>query len=257
MPAGTQLVFEQYLGDIRVNIDTRYKVERIMWTGAYEPELMAFIRSHIPAGATCLDIGGNVGAVTLALSKAVGDSGHVHTFEPAPQNFRRLEANLALNPELKSRITLHRCGCSNQPGTLYWQEESGNPGNGFLGGEGSEKVDVVVLDEYFRDKPLSRIDFCKVDVEGMELEVFQGAQELIHQHKPTLFFETLSRFSNAGMRDNFGELRAFLQSLDYQFYRHKIGDQWLPVGNGRWGDSTVAVHRDADLGPVPTNSSEG
>jgi FkbM family methyltransferase len=247
MPEGTQLVFEHYLGDIQVNIDTRFKVERIMWTGAYEPELMDFCRSYIPEGATCLDVGGNVGAVTLALAKAVGDSGRVHTFEPAPQNLRRLEANLALNPVLASRVTLHRCGCGNQPGVLYWQEESGNPGNGFLGVVGSEKVDVVVLDAHFEDQPLTRLDFIKVDVEGMELEVFQGARELLREDRPILFFETLSRFRNAGKRDNFGELRSFLKKLGYKFYRHKIGDQWTPVGDGRWGDSTVAVHRDGSL----------
>lgn len=241
MPEGTRLIFPHYLGDIRVNIDTRYKVERIMWTGVYEPELIQYIDHHVRERSICLDIGGNVGAVSLALAKAVGPEGKVYAFEPAPPNYERFRANLNLNLSLAERIHLEHCGCSDQPGQLFWREEPGNPGNGFLGTEGSLAVDVVTLDEFFANRPLPRLDFCKVDVEGMELEVFRGARNLLLQHRPTLSFETLSRFRHAGDRDNFGELCDFLEGLGYTLHRHVSGTEWRPVSDRNLGDTTIAV----------------
>ncbi|MBD5779246.1 FkbM family methyltransferase [Pelagicoccus sp. NFK12] len=197
-PKGMQFVFDGYLGKFRVNIDTKYKVERIMWTGKFEEKLVALASQRVSEGSVCFDVGGNVGAISIALADKVGDSGRVHTFELNPTNFGRLSANLAHNPELEKRVTLNNVGISDQPGTLFWSEDPGNPGNGMLGEKGDIESKVISLDSYCVSNAIEKIDFMKVDVEGMELQVFRGAENALKRFKPTIYFETLSRFSSDG-----------------------------------------------------------
>ena len=244
-PPGTELVFDRYLGELRVNINTRFKVERIMWTGEFEPAMLKLLRRHVSGGAICLDIGANVGAVTLALARHVGDTGRVVALEPAPPTCARLRANLDLNPALKLRVTVLNQGAGETAGTLYWTEEADNPGNGSLGKAGNLAVLVTTVDAVVRAEKLARVDFMKVDVEGMERAVFAGARETLAAWHPMLYFETLARFQNASGGDNFSKIRALLASLGYDFFRINATGDLSPLGQGRLPDYTVAVSRAA------------
>lgn len=238
-PEGMELIYDRYLDDLKIQIDTRFLVERIAWTGAYEADFQNWIRCNIVPGAVVLDIGANVGAITLGLAKQVGDTGRVHAFEPAPPNRRRLEENLALNPELSERVTVHPFGLGRANETLFWHEEPGNPGNGWLRPEGDEAVPVKVLDEVVEGLKLSRLDFIKIDVEGMEWPIFQGAEATLKQWKPGLYFETLSRFRKDG--EGHEPIREFLESLGYQFYYLKKDGSAEPLVAGKWASYTLAL----------------
>ncbi|MDQ8202133.1 FkbM family methyltransferase [Pelagicoccus sp. SDUM812003] len=240
-PEGMRFVFDQYLGKYSVNIDTRYKVERIMWTGKFEEKLVALARRVVQPGDTCFDVGGNVGAISIALAEAVGEGGRVHTFEPNPTNFARLSANLELNPELRGRVTLNNVGISDQPGTLYWSEDPGNPGNGMLGDQGDIESKVITLDAYTQENDVQELSFMKVDVEGMELQVFKGAEETLKRFKPTLYFETLSRFSSGPERDNFLKIETYLLSLGYTLNKLHPDGTLTPSTIGSAGSYTVAT----------------
>lgn len=240
-PEGMTFVFDGYLGKYSVNIDTRYKVERIMWTGKFEDKLLALANKRVSEGDVCFDVGGNVGAISIALADRVGDSGRVHTFEPNPTNFGRLSDNLALNPQLQPRVTLNNVGISDQPGTLYWSEDPGNPGNGMLGEKGDIESQVITLDSYCEENGIDRIDFMKVDVEGMELQVFQGAENALKRFKPTIYFETLSRFSSGPEADNFDRIEAYLVSLGYQMNKLLGNGTLTPSSIRSAGSYTVAT----------------
>lgn len=239
-PEGMRFVFGQYLGKYSVNIDTRYKVERIMWTGTFEDKLVALARRSIKEGDVCFDVGGNVGAISIALADAVGSSGKVHAFEPNPDNFARLSANFDLNPELKRRVALNKVGISDEPGTLYWREDPGNPGNGILSESGDIASEVVTLDSYCRNNDVQRLDFMKVDVEGMELQVFKGAEETLRRFHPTIYFETLGRYSGA-VKDNFERIEAFLTDLGYTLNKLHSDGSVTPSSIKDAGSYTVAT----------------
>jgi FkbM family methyltransferase len=242
-PAGMQFQFDRYLGDISVHIDTRYKVERIMWSGEYEPPLMRFLRMHNTAGWTCLDVGANVGAVALALAKYVGAGGKVYAFEPGPPNQQRLRRNLALNSVLAARVEVLECGVGERPGELWWAEEAGNPGNALLSEKGTHEIPVITLDDFLRERPLDRVDFVKIDVEGMELQVMHGSRELLRAFHPTLYFETLPRYVNSMRGATIAEFRNLLEGeLGYELFRLSGAGEPRPLqGNGHSG-YTLAVH---------------
>ena len=260
-PAGMQFQFDGYLGDISVHIDTRYKVERIMWTGEYEAPLMHFLQAHNTEGWTCLDVGANVGAVALALAKYAGPEGNIYAFEPGPPNQQRLRRNLALNPTLARRTEVLECGVGDRPGELWWAEEPGNPGNALLSEEGTHKIPVITLDAFLRERPLDRVDFVKIDVEGMELQVMHGARELLRKFRPALYFETLPRYVNSRPSTPktgalgtptrgaaFAEIRDLLAGeFGYELYRlTDAGEPRRLHGNGHSG-YTLAVHPDRPL----------
>jgi FkbM family methyltransferase len=243
-PAGQSFVFENYCGDIKVNVDTRYKVERIMWSGTYEPPLTRYLRTLNLAGWTCMDIGANVGAISLLLAKLCGPEGHVFAFEPGPPNLARLRNNLALNPQLESRTEVVEQGMGRASGELWWAEEKDNPGNAVLGQEGSHRIPVNTIDNFVRDRNLGAVDFIKIDVEGMEFDVMQGGKDTLLRSRPILYFETLARYSSAHAGNNFNLIEKFLVSgCGYQLFRISQRGELELVTGDKLGDYTVAVHR--------------
>lgn len=242
-PEGLNFVFNEYQSDIKVNIGTRYLIERLMWSGQFELPLMRFVGKTARPGWICIDAGANVGAVTLALAKLVGSEGKVYSFEPGKPNIERLRANLALNPELEKRVEVHPVGVGDKPGELRWMEEPGNPGNAMLGSEGTHSVPIITLEDFARDNHIERVDFMKVDVEGMEFEVLTGARGLLEKLHPTLYFETLQRFSGEHGGRNFKLIEKMLiEDCAYDLFKLDIEGNLHPVRDGDWGDYTVAVH---------------
>ncbi len=238
-PRGMRFVYNEYLGDVRLHIDTRYLVERIAWTGSYEPELQHYIRSNLTPGAVALDIGANVGAVSLGLAKQAGPGGRIHAFEPAPPNRERLEANLALNTGLARSVEVHPFALGDTSGTLYWHEEPGNPGNGWLRHSGDVPVPVRTLDDVVPDLGIDRLDFIKIDVEGMEEPVLRGAARTLRRWKPALYFETLPRFRREGT--DHGSILDELRPLGYRFHRLRSDGIPAPLAPGEWGSYTLAL----------------
>lgn len=91
-------------------------------------------------------------------------------------------------------------------------------GNGSLRHDYGIPVDVISLNIYCNSRNVGRVDFIKIDVEGMEIEVLKGAQELLRLFKPVLFFETLeelNRDRGVGIFDEIGEC---LSNLGYNFF---------------------------------------
>ncbi|HEU5399881.1 MAG TPA: FkbM family methyltransferase [Terriglobales bacterium] len=242
-PEGMRFVFLHYLGDIAVNIDTRFKVERIMWSGVYEPPLIRLLQSLDTRGWTCFDVGANVGAITLALAKVTGADGRIYSFEPGPPNLRRLRDNLNLNPALSERVVMIAAGVGRSPGELCWAEEKGNPGNALLGKSGTHETEIITLDGFVRERGIAKLDFVKIDVEGMELDVMQGAAEILRRFHPMLYFETLPRYTETGAGATFEDMYNFLvKELGYTLHRIDSEGQLHPQDPRHHGGYTVALH---------------
>jgi FkbM family methyltransferase len=248
-PAGMCFQFSSYLDDVSVHIDTTYRAERIMWTGEYEPPLIRFLQAHNTEGWTCFDVGANVGAVALALAKYIGPSGKVYAFEPGRPNQQRFRNNFTLNPKLLGRTELLECGVADKPGELWWAEERGNPGNAVLSDKGTHRIQVITLDAFVSKRQLSHVDFVKIDVEGMELQVMRGAAEVFRSFQPAVYFETLPRYVNSAKGETFAEIQNLLVGkLGYKLYRLSNAGQPSPLVGSRHGDYTLAIHPQKPLG---------
>jgi FkbM family methyltransferase len=247
-PPGKSFVFRGYCSDISVNIDTRFKVERIMWSGTYEPPLAEFLASRNTNGWVCVDIGANVGAISLLLAKLTGAEGKVFAIEPGPPNVTRLRANFELNPELSARTEIVACGMGRSRSELWWAEEKDNPGNAMLAQEGSHRIPVDTLDNFVREHDLDDLDFIKIDVEGMELDVMQGGKQTLLRYRPMLYFETLARYGDVHSGSNFQMIESFLTGVcGYELFRISHRGELQPVGEKNMDDYTVAIHRDRKM----------
>jgi len=136
------------------------------------------LRSTLPAGAVVVDAGANIGIYSQFLSRCVGPTGVVHSFEPSPENFRRLQsatrklANVRLSQaavgECSGRSKLYVSDQLNVDHRTYETEGDSRP---------AVQIDVIALDDYF--KPGQRVDLIKMDIQGYELHALRGANRVL------------------------------------------------------------------------------
>lgn len=218
---GRTVAFKRYLGNLCIEAHTDSTIERQMLTGEYEPHLQRVIQQFVPPNAVCLDIGANVGPMTLAMAKRMNPGGRVHAFEPAPMLMRRLQRNVALNPQLAPRVQTHSVGLGLEEGSLYWLQSSAGHGNGRLlarRAPGSIRVPVTTLDAFAQSHHVSAIDFIKIDVERMELDVILGGAATLHAFQPVIVLETLPCHGIEDLEQRTRTLLATLRELGYELH---------------------------------------
>lgn len=144
-------------------------------------------------GDVALDVGGCWGDTALWLAHHVGEHGRVHTFEPTPRNRQLLERNLALNPQLAPRVTVWSDPLAPVAGETLWVRDTVSAGaqmQGELpaGPHGDEAVELrtETIDALVERGALPRVDFLKVDVEGADVGVLEGAAQTLVEQRPRL-----------------------------------------------------------------------
>lgn len=143
----------------------------------------------VKEGMTVLDIGANIGELTLNFAKQVGANGKIFSFEPSPINFRKCSHNISLNENLKNKITLFNLALGEKEGVAYLQtRDEHNLGMNSIGETGVE-VQMKTLDAVVLENKIQQCDLIKMDVEGFELKVLKGAVKTISDFKPILFME--------------------------------------------------------------------
>jgi FkbM family methyltransferase len=158
----------------------------------FEPDLVALLAVMCDGGAQVLDVGANIGCTALALSQIVGD-GKVVAVEPVPRTFALLTKNVGTVPN----IIRQNFAFGREAGTLPMQGSETNLSGAFIASEfhtgraGHFTVDVSVrtVDETFPSLGLEKLDFIKLDVEGFELDVLEGASETLRKYKPRVVLE--------------------------------------------------------------------
>ena len=209
--------FDRYLDNVSVWIDPKNQIELKFVCGVYDRRIQNIIKRFVRSGDNCLDVGANVGGVALALAKQVGPTGQVHCFEPGPPFAERLRRNLEINPNLARRVSVHEVGLSNEAGTLRWSQDPEHPWNGgFVPRDVILDLPVKTLDEFVRENRIDRVDFIKIDTEGMELEVLVGGRDTLLSHRPVLVLETLMFFD--GELKLRKQLQEFLTSVGYSLF---------------------------------------
>jgi FkbM family methyltransferase len=169
----------------------------LLYYGEYHEHEWQFVRRFLKLSHVVVDAGANLGTFTVPFAKAVGPYGKVISFEPQPVIFDCLQNTVALNK--LENVQLHRACLGNAPGNVeIFEPDYSQPAN-FSGvsfaDEGPGDVQysqkkisapVLTLDSVLQNQ---RLDFLKIDVEGMELEVLQGAQEALKKHQPVIYLE--------------------------------------------------------------------
>lgn len=203
---------------------------------------VAGLGSVVRPGAICFDIGAEYGLYTYPLSELAGPAGLVHSFEPLPGAARVLAAGVgAFGCRNVRRFT---GAVSDRPGTgeLSMPRRRGLPVHGrtFLttgaNGPGPNAefasadlvhTKITTVDRVYDHFHLPRVDFLKVDVEGAEPKVIEGAAKVIDRHRPTLLLEIEDRHL-AKYDTSADALTAHLTSLGYGMHWWQ-DSRWSPV----------------------------
>jgi FkbM family methyltransferase len=198
-------------GLMAYNINDIYVGRSLDCYGEYSPgETMLFAQLAAP-GSVAVDVGANIGALTLSLSQIVGNGGIVIAIEPQRAAYHLLCANLALN-EVSNVRAIH-AAAGRAPGQAFVpivdQTRPGNFGGVALADQGGESVAMVSIDSL--NLPACR--FIKIDVEGHESSVLAGAAETIARFQPVLYVENDRRHQSAAL------IRQ-MRDLDYILYWH-------------------------------------
>src|SRR6058998_275468 len=145
------------------------------YTDRAERQLLRKILCH---GAVVADVGANIGIYSQFLSRCVGPTGLVHSFEPSPDNFRRLSA--ATHDLSNVRLTQAVVGDRSGECKLYVSDKLNVDHRAYKADGDSRRAvptEMVALDDYF--KPGQRVDLIKIDIQGYELHALRGANRVL------------------------------------------------------------------------------
>jgi FkbM family methyltransferase len=175
----------------RVTVSLNDRIGKMMWAGCYERELLAILRHVLVSGTTFVDVGAQVGYFSIAGAALVGSSGAVYSFEPDLECFSRLSRNAQAFPWVR----LHNAALADFTGqtAFYRTPRYSESGWGTIlnTDEDREKINVRVLtlDSQMDAYQVASIGFMKIDVEGAECRVLEGARETIARTRPVIWVE--------------------------------------------------------------------
>jgi FkbM family methyltransferase len=170
----------------------------IYMLGGFELRTLRRYPNIVHEGSVVLDIGANIGAHTLPLAQLVGASGKVIAFEPTAWAFAKQLANIALNPNIASRILPNQMmlvarDSDPVPSGVYssWPMEKADDlheqhHGRLMTTQGCQKA---TLDDFVQAHQLKRVDLIKLDVDGNENEVLKGAHQVIRSLRPRIMLE--------------------------------------------------------------------
>jgi len=161
-----------------------------------------------------VDVGANIGFITLVMARQVGREGQVVAIQPSEWAFEHLAANLALND--MPNVTLVAMGLSDADGV---SPPADIPVGYRLDGRivtRRQEVRFTTLDTYLAANPVQRLDFIKCDTDGFEPQVLAGAERMLRRFGPALHIE-LYQGTPSDRRETAERLLAFLEGLGYAF----------------------------------------
>ena len=159
----------------------------IISTRDYEPHVRQAVRDRLADGDVVVDIGANVGCIALMAATLVGDTGMVVAVEPNPDNLQMLYAGIVLNDLANVRVLPYAASIHSQVLSLSDNTSNTHLVSARSPGPRSVYTQTAVLDEHLGWLP--RLDLVKMDVEGHEIDAFDGFRTSIEKHRPALVIE--------------------------------------------------------------------
>lgn len=165
--------------------------ESLYYTGTYEMGTLDIIEQHLPAGGTFVDIGANIGLMSVYAAFKVGEEGSVIAFEPHDETRKIAEHNVRINGfEKIIQLVSKGAGSVREEKSLFdnWSVNRGAASlvHNASEGEGS-RIQITTIDEELNGR---MVDVLKIDVEGYELEALKGAKDILQRkHPPVLIIE--------------------------------------------------------------------
>jgi len=197
-----------------------------LYVGLHEIEEMAFALHLLRPGDLMLDVGANIGSYTVLAAGAAGAT--VHAFEPVATSHARLADNVRLNG-LEARVTLHAVAVGAEDGEMRMEVDQDTTNRVLKSAETSSNatalVPVAALDSLFPD---AHPVFIKIDVEGFEAAVLDGARAILGRT-----MAVVSEVSKHGERVFAAFAAAGLHPVRYEPFSRRLVPLATPACNER------------------------
>ncbi|MBF0166684.1 MAG: FkbM family methyltransferase [Alphaproteobacteria bacterium] len=213
-PAQAIAVRQGRYGHVMYTRSDMYIGKSLELYGEYSESEIQLFKLLVKPGNIVVEAGANMGGLTLPLARLVGPKGRVFAFEPQRAMFYLLSGTLALNAIMN--VDAFRA-CAGKAGgvagiPVHGYALSGNLGNVSMkeaNAPGTEPVPVIAIDSL----KLNKLHFIKIDVEGAEAEVLEGARETIARCRPLIYLEN-------NEREKSPNLIGLIDSLGYRAWWH-------------------------------------
>lgn len=205
---------------------TSYVTKLLYWNGPDSFEYTPIFKELISQCDSFIDIGANTGYYSL-LAATVNPMSKIYSFEPAQGPLYYLSKNVFLN-NLEKQISVQPIALSSQSGEVMFYEVKNKKYTYLshnLGGIGSLKEDVSkivytvkteTLDQFISKNSIPQLDLIKIDTEGTENFILEGAEETINKFHPIIICETL--FNTIEVK-----LEVIMKRHGYLFFNHENG----------------------------------
>jgi FkbM family methyltransferase len=182
---------------------------------------MELWRTQIRPDMTVIDVGANVGVYTFSAAQRVGETGKVIAIEPFKACVNCLQETSRINqlPWVKiyeaaasdycgsAKLSLHNASELNE--VISDNSPSSDSAN-------TVTIQCLTLDSLIETENLTRVDWLKIDAEGHEIQVLQGAERLLTEFKPNIIYENI-----AGAHGSNGAIMEYIQAKGYQVYSYR------------------------------------
>ena len=182
---------------------------------------MELWRTQIRPDMTVIDVGANVGVYTFSAAQRVGETGKVIAIEPFKACVNCLQETSRINqlPWVKIYEAAASDHCGSAKLSLHNASElneviSDNSPNYDLAN--TVTIQCLTLDSLIETENLTRVDWLKIDAEGHEIKVLQGAERLLTEFKPNIIYENI-----AGAHGSNGAIMEYIQAKGYQVYSYR------------------------------------
>jgi FkbM family methyltransferase len=186
-----------------------------LYCGLYEFEDMAFVLHYLRSSDLFLDIGANIGSFSILASSAVG--ARSVSIEPIPATYNQLVNNVSLN-QITELVRALNIGVGNKNGQLKFSSTQGATNHVLVNGSdaaGAVTVDVRTLDSILQDESP---DLLKIDVEGFETQVVEGAANILSEKT---LRAVIMELNGSGSKYDFDEDLLHQKMLSYGFQTYK------------------------------------
>ena len=197
-----------------------------------------FYLEYLREGMTVFDVGANVGELTLLFSRFAGDGGRVHAFEASGEVFKKLE--IVCRAAGRRNLVLNHLALADKNGTVRlniydapfssFNSLADRPLKNYgldLAPIGTEETAAMTVDEYCATRKIEFIDLLKIDVEGAEFQVMQGARRMLASKSiACLSFEFGQTTFDMGNHP--AEIEAFLKDFEYKIRNVVANDPVFP-----------------------------
>ena len=222
---------DDFDGQYKLILNLREHMQsRIFWLGYYNNDIVPLLDRLLKPGMTVIDVGANIGEISLVAARRVGCNGNVIAFEPLTRLADELEHNVVRNS--LHWVQVVRAGLADFTGAvpIYLAHKEFNDGTQHDGlgtlypteerGLAIETVQITCLDTIAAQLNLESVDLIKIDIEGAELPCLKGSSETIRRYLPFVIIEVQAQTAGAAGYEP-ADLYSFFEAFGYKF--HRIG----------------------------------